>query len=234
MPLKTKPSNIFSEKFPELAAQWHPTKNGDLLPSDISSRHSQKVWWQCENGHEWEAKVFSRTSSNSMCPYCSGRLAHESTSLAKLFPEVTSEWHPVKNANTLPQNIRPGSDFKAWWICKEGHEWQAAVSHRTSPNKPTGCPFCSGRRATTENNLSKLYPRLLLEWDYEKNGALNPEELKPGSNIKVWWKCQNGHEWKTSLNQRTGEGTNCPYCTSQTSKLEIRLFCELRSCKIIT
>jgi very-short-patch-repair endonuclease len=53
--------------------------------------------------------------------------------------------------------------------------------------------------------------------------------LKPGSNRKVWWKCKKGHEWKASPNKRTGaDKTGCPYCNPQTSRLEIRILCELR------
>ncbi|MAM00960.1 MAG: hypothetical protein CMC11_01790, partial [Flavobacteriaceae bacterium] len=49
-------------KNPKLASEWHPTKNGDLKPENVTSGAEQKVWWQCSEfaGHEWEAKVYSR------------------------------------------------------------------------------------------------------------------------------------------------------------------------------
>ena len=74
--------------------------------------------------------------------------------------------------------------MKVWWQCEKGHEWEATIANRAGMNK-TGCPYCSGRNATTENNLAVLFPDLLAEWDYEKNNPLRPEELKPRSNIKA-------------------------------------------------
>lgn len=30
---------------PKLAAQWHPTKNGDLKPTQVTANSGYKVWW---------------------------------------------------------------------------------------------------------------------------------------------------------------------------------------------
>ena len=35
--------NDFATTFPEIAKEWHPTKNGDLLPSEISKKNGKKV-----------------------------------------------------------------------------------------------------------------------------------------------------------------------------------------------
>jgi hypothetical protein len=39
-----------------LAKQWHPTKNNELTPFDVSKGSDKKVWWKCEKGkdHEWK------------------------------------------------------------------------------------------------------------------------------------------------------------------------------------
>ena len=58
-----------SECYPEMAKQWHPTKNGNLFPDSITSGSSRKVWWICEKGHEWEAAISSRVNGRN-CPYC--------------------------------------------------------------------------------------------------------------------------------------------------------------------
>lgn len=34
------------------------------------------------------------------------------------------------------------------------------------------------------------------------------------SNKIVWWQCKNGHEWKTSINNRSN-GTGCPICSNK-------------------
>ena len=58
-----------ADLFPEHANEWHPTKNGDLKPSNISSKSHQKVWWLGKCGYEWEAVVSSRSNGNG-CPSC--------------------------------------------------------------------------------------------------------------------------------------------------------------------
>jgi len=63
------PEYNLAVKFPEVAAQWHPTKNGELTPGYVTSKSNNKVWWICENGHEWEAAVGSRTKGSD-CAEC--------------------------------------------------------------------------------------------------------------------------------------------------------------------
>lgn len=225
---KASEHHNLAKSFPELIKDWCYDKNFPLTPETVTPFSHQKVWWRCSNAHEWFIEIASRTKKKSGCPYCAGRKIGVDNSLAVLHPSLAKEWHAEKNGNLTPHDVGPGTDKKVWWICNKGHLWQASVCHRTHNSKATGCPYCSGRSATVENNLAVLFPDLLAEWDYEKNNPLKPEDLKPGSNIKVWWKCINGHEWKTTLNKRTGEGTNCPNCAPQSSRLEVRLFCELK------
>jgi len=57
------------ETHPELAKEWHPTKNGTLIPQKVTSKTNKKVWWKCENGHEWITSISKRTSGTN-CPEC--------------------------------------------------------------------------------------------------------------------------------------------------------------------
>ena len=36
--------------------------------------------------------------------------------------------------------------------------------------------------------LSKEFPALLSEWDFEKNAPLTPDDVTSGSDKKIWWK----------------------------------------------
>lgn len=207
-----KRGNTLVVEFPEIAAQWHPTKNGDLSPFSIGSSSAASVWWVCIKGHEWKTQVHHRTKENTGCPYCSGRLPIKGENDFKtLYPGLSSEWCHEKNNGLNPEDISPHSSRKIWWKCEKGHEWQATPYHRTK--KRSGCPYCSGRYPIKgENDLETLYPGLVKEWDYEKNGSLKPSDCKPGSNRKVWWKCKKGHKWQTLIYHRALRGTGCPYC----------------------
>lgn len=56
---------------PELAKEWHPTKNGNLTPFDVFANTNQYIWWLCPIcGHEWRAKSSNRNANNRGCPHC--------------------------------------------------------------------------------------------------------------------------------------------------------------------
>ncbi len=148
LPQQPKPGQSLTEKFPAVAAQWHPTKNEDLTPGRISGGTNKKVWWVCEKTHEWQARVKDRTSGGTGCPACSGRTTLPRVNdLATKFPEVAAQWHPTKNEDRTPDRISGGTDEKVWWACEKAHEWQARVNNRTSAGR--GCPVCAGRAPVT-------------------------------------------------------------------------------------
>lgn len=64
--------NDLETLYPELAKEWHPTKNEQLKPSQITYGSGKKVWWRCKNKHEWETAVYNRTKGGG-CPICSSR-----------------------------------------------------------------------------------------------------------------------------------------------------------------
>ena len=120
-------------------AEWNYEKNGDLNPLELTAFSNRKVWWKCEKGHEWEAKIQNR-SNGTNCPYCSGKQVLKGfNDLATLYPEVAKEWHPTKNENLKPCDVAPQSHRKVWWKCEKGHEWQATIADR---NAGRGCPIC--------------------------------------------------------------------------------------------
>jgi hypothetical protein len=60
-----------AEKNPEIAKQWHPTKNGKLSPHDVTSGSAEKVWWKCKKcDYPWQASIAPRTSRGVGCPAC--------------------------------------------------------------------------------------------------------------------------------------------------------------------
>ena len=53
-------------------------------------------------------------------------------------------------------------------------------------------------------SLLDQYPDLCRDWDYNKNGVIRPEMIKPASNIKIWWTCiYCGKSWQTRVDSRT-------------------------------
>ena len=206
-----KDSSLLSAR-PDLAAEWHPTKNGILKPDMVAKAGNDKVWWLCANGHEWQAVVNSRYMGNG-CPYCAGKkLLLGYNDLQTVKPALAAEWHPTKNGNLLPTMFLEKSGRKVWWKCKEGHEWEAAIRHRSNGS---GCPYCWGRYATNgENDLKTVYPKIALLWHPTKNDGLLPSQVTKGSGKKIWWLGSCGHEWQRSVNTMVKTDA-CPYCSGR-------------------
>lgn len=54
---------------------------------------------------------------------------------------------------------------------------------------------------------------LLEEWDYAKNKNLSPGTVAYASNIKVWWRCPQGHSYDARVGNRAFLNRGCPYCS---------------------
>src|SRR5215470_11909535 len=92
---------------PQLAAEWHPTRNGNLTPGQVRASSRMKVWWKCSRApdHEWQASLSSRADRRGMarCPYCLNQKVCSSNCLAATHPELAKEWHPSKNGELTPK-----------------------------------------------------------------------------------------------------------------------------------
>lgn len=198
---------------PELAKEWHPDWNGLLKPSQVSAGSDRKVWWCCEQGHQWSSTVSSRALLGRGCPYCSGqRVLSGENDLAARYPEVARFWHPTANGGLTPERVMPGTHRKFHWHCEKGHSWQAAPSVLIAG---CGCPYCSGRQAIPgETDLCSTHPDLAAQWHTDKNGNLTPQDVTPGSEKRVWWQCERGHDYAAQVFSRV-QGTGCPYCAGR-------------------
>jgi len=217
MPLrKPKQGESLGDLYPEIAKQWHPTKNGNLTPFDFFSKSNKKVWWKCseEEDHEWETPIHKRTIVGNGCLVCGGRKVVKSNCLATTHPKIALEWHPTKNDHLTPYDFTSRSEKKVWWKCAKGddHEWVQMIYNRSK--KGHGCTVCSGRKTVLSNCLATTHPEIAIQWHPTKNGSLNAYDVTRNSSKKVWWKCPKGddHEWETTVDSRS---ENCPFCVNQ-------------------
>lgn len=207
---------------PELLKEWHPCKNGDVTPQEITYGSNYKAWWICPKcEYEWQSAVKSRTGRGHGCPFCVSKVVWRGhNDLATVNPKLADEWHPLKNGEVTPSEVMPYSNRKVWWLCPEcGHEWQALISSRSNN---AGCPVCGIKKIGIKktkpkngNSLSDANPKLAAEWHPLKNGDLRPDEITSKSHRKVWWLCGKcGYEWEISPHDRADNG--CPVCSNKT------------------
>lgn len=334
-----------------LSREWHPTRNGDLTPKQVKPYSGKIVWWKCNRGHEWRASISNRFQGRN-CPQCSAELKTsfpeqailfylskhmevrsrnkinnweidiylpeyclgieydgiayhkrlnlqerekkkeqalkekkirlirikednekefidgdnvyfkvdsyynnfenalkmlyrllnsilnvklseeeicierdrqviyseymsyiKDASFAKVYPELCKYWNYESNNGLEPKMFTHMSNKIIWWKCPTCHgEWKESVINVAKGNR---CPFCSGHKVLKGyNDFESKHKCLAEEWNYEKNAGKKPSEYSAGSNVKVWWKCINGHEWRATIARRV-KSPSCPFCTGQ-------------------
>ena len=158
-------SNSLALTHPNLAKQWHPTKNIGITPDKVMAGSATKIWWQCSvaSDHEWVTSANKRTSGTN-CPCCSGKKIVNSNCLAITHPQLAKEWH-IKN-KTTPYEVGSGSHKKYWWQClvSSDHEWTATVANRAKLG--TNCPFCDQSKG--EIVIASILTKLNIPFETQK------------------------------------------------------------------
>ena len=139
---------------PELAAEFHPTRNGELTPDNITAGSNQPIWWLCSKcNYAWKQAPGIR-KQGAGCPHCAGRVPFTGVDdLLTINPDLCKEWDYSKN-KILPSEVLPGSGEKVWWNCSKcGNNWQTEVRVRAILG--CGCPKC-GHLKTLEASYRKV------------------------------------------------------------------------------
>ena len=138
-----------------------------------------------------------------------------SNSLATKCPDVLNLWDYEKNKDICPEDVSIHAKKIVWWKCDRGHGWQSPINGVASNG--TRCPYCAGYKVIPgETDIVTLFPEIAAEWDYDKNGNLDPGSIAPASHTSVWWKCAIGHSYQSAPFSRTGNyKSGCPYCAGR-------------------
>lgn len=205
-------SNDLATTHPKTANEWDHDRNLGLRPEQFTAGAEVKVWWKCRVcSYSWKTRIYVR--KNHGCPCCAGNIMVPGVNdLRTVNPAVAAQWHPTKNKGLTPNRVAANRNKKAWWICDEGHNWEAVISSR---NRGRGCPYCGNRAVWAGyNDLATLRPDIAAGWHQPRNRSLRPHQVAVYSHRKVWWKCPCGHLWKATVANRSN-GHDCPLCTNR-------------------
>lgn len=194
---------------PNLAIEFSLDLNSPVLPNQVPSNSNKAFWWTCGKGHSWQNTLSNRVKGQR-CPFCTGRRAITGeTDLGSTHQELALEWHPTLNGDLQASHVKRGSGKKVWWLCEQGHSFQASVLDRSSGN---GCGVCAGYTVLSgANDLATKRPELVSEIVSSDLQNLDPSLLLAGGRKRVLWQCRLGHQWNASIEKRM-QGQGCPYC----------------------
>jgi hypothetical protein len=216
---------------PDLALQWHPTKNQGLHLDAFPSNSGYRAWWRCDLHHEWQATIRSRYSKRTGCRRCSlARVDRNHRTFAErrlsvVSPEIAATWHPSRNAPLTADDVTFSSRRKVWWQCTQdpSHIWDTTVNNR----QRSGCPYCVGHMAYQymfkerhRQSLAESHPELSKEWHPVFNAPLTPVEVTAGSTRLIWWQCLRDpeHLYQRAIVYRVQRKRGCPICYRRDAK----------------
>jgi G:T-mismatch repair DNA endonuclease (very short patch repair protein) len=206
-----KKENCLKITHGHIAEEFHPTKNGELTPENISYGSDIKIHWICKKKkHEWVSSVAKRTRhdrDNQVCPMCRKEKDIYENSFGYNNEDLLDEWDNEKNTGIDPYKISQNSRVSVWWKCKKNnHEWKIATNKRIFDD---ACPLCEDKKKFLSD-----YNNLIVELHPTKNDGIDLNRITFGSDKKLWWQCDDGHEWESMVSNRT-RGQKCPYCAGK-------------------
>jgi hypothetical protein len=187
---RKKPSYEKSFASHEKAKYWHPTKNGDIKPRDISKGIDKKYWFKCPNencGHDFDILLNNITSGNNWCSYCAKKKLCNDNDCNICYNKSfashkrAEHWCPTKNGDIKPRDIFKCSNKNYWFKCPNENcknDFHTALNHITSGR---WCPYC---KLKTEKKFYKYLQ--------DNNKILNIKTIKRKYR-PVWANLKNTH-----------------------------------------
>ncbi|MBR3640662.1 MAG: hypothetical protein IKN53_01365 [Oscillibacter sp.] len=131
---------------PVLLKEWDYEKN-EKGPEEYTPKSNESVFWICSKcSYHYKTQISDRAIGRG-CACCANKVIVPGINdLATTHPKLAAEWHPTKNGELKPTAVSYGMAKKVWWLCPEGHEYQATLLHRSSG---TNCPICNAGRQTS-------------------------------------------------------------------------------------
>lgn len=198
---------------PVLSSEVSP--DSEIKATEITFSSNKKLLWRCSGGHEWEESVNVRFQGRN-CPYCSNvELLPGFNDLVTTNPDLAKEVSP--NFGLSPAEILAfRNNVSVLWICGNGHEWESGLFSRYMGEK---CPYCLNKKVLPGfNDLATVSPDLA--GMVSENSPIRANEIMVNSSKKLLWRCDNGHEWESTI-VGVYNGNGCLKCSG--SKMEENL-----------
>jgi hypothetical protein len=203
------------KKYDVATLQAFAAAKGGLLISTKYINANSKLLWECEKGHQWEARWANIKNAGQWCPYCAGKAKPNIIELQQFASSKQG-----KLISTKYTNAKQALD----WECLEGHQWKACWDN--IKNAGQWCPYCAGKAKPDISELQLFASN--------KGGKLLSTEYTNAKQA-LDWECLEGHQWKASWDN-ISHGVWCPYCAGKAKPniIELQQFASSKQGKLIS
>ena len=181
----------------------HARRNRGECLSDPPVTEQASIRWRCQHGHTWKAPP-SIVLERRWCPDCPPQPTRTNGrhSLAQMLKIAQSR------GGRCLSNEYQNPRTKLRWRCHLGHEWKA--SGDAVAREGHWCPTCG----KTPHTLARL--RALAE---SRGGACLAEDYA-GVNLRLRWRCANGHSWSATPHAIVSKSSWCPVCAVNAQRIQ--------------
>ena len=214
-------------------SKYWSEKNGHVKPRQVFKGSSNKYWFDCDCGHEFNSTLSHITSLQSgWCSYCANQQLCEKedceTCFEKSFASHEQSKYWSDNNIITPRQVTKRTHEKYWFNCICGHDFKKKIEHITENN--SWCPYCCNttQKLCDNKECKKCYEKSFASHDKSKywsdknvdeNGnIINPRQVVKGSGNKYYFICEYNHDFNSSLDQISGKNSWCPICVNKTEK----------------
>ena len=173
-----------------------------------------KYLWECDKGHQWNARLGDLKHSKRWCPECR---PHRRESMPTRL--TIEEMHLIakKRLGKCLSTEYVNTSIKLKWECEFGHKWEA-----TPRNIKSGkwCSACAKARVAESHRLGMDVMHKLAK---DRGGKCLSETYISGHS-KLKWQCANGHEWEAAPSNMRHRGAWCPECNTGISERICRAY----------
>lgn len=166
-------------------------QRGGHCLSETYINSGEKLVWQCQQDHTWEATLENVKYNQRWCPTCAGNrkldLAH-----------VQRVAHQRKGKSLSLSYINSQEPLQ--WECALGHQWWANLG---SVSQGTWCPTCAGCKTYTLGDMRQLAS--------DRGGRCVSSTYKD-VHTHLDWECSLGHRWKATATSLISRKSWCPTC----------------------
>ncbi|ORC90291.1 uncharacterized protein TM35_000093410 [Trypanosoma theileri] len=151
--LRTKCQQCEKRRNPCLGSRlvqlWDHSLNDPCIdPKTVTTSSNKSAYWRCPTcSTSFQARIKDMVAEKAKCPSCS--LLNLHADFSKDENGLLQEWHPLKNGDLKPSQVKPTDQTKLWWLCMAcGHEWEATLAVRLNKSrrgKGRECPVCHGK-----------------------------------------------------------------------------------------
>ena len=183
-------------------SKFWSSKNGDVKPRHVFKGSSNKYWFDCDCGHEFNSALDQITGKRTTwCPYCCVpyKLLCDNKECKKCFEKSFASQKKSKYWGEKNGDVNPSLYCDKQKLCD---------------NKE--CKKCF-EKSFASHEKSKYWS--------DKN-IITPRQVTKRTHEKYWFTCICGHDFKKKIEHITNNNSWCPYCCNTTQKL-----CDNKECK---